>query len=195
VKKKQRKKEAAAKEREKRKKEAAEEEAYIKSHSTTKQIQEAETRRKQMEKISEKLDPVACSCGITVVSFELKLKNNKPDFVSFKIEVYFDYYQWVIYRRFKQIATMDFTLRREAKIQNALPVSNEDKKLKYDKNFLEERRQGLSNYFQLLNDSRKPIFANSLAASAFVRFISPLQYGDEKVPGFVLPFNLEEYLS
>jgi len=189
------KKEAAAKAAERRKKEAAEEEAYIKRGGTSKQLQEVEQRRKKVDLLAEKIDCSKCSCSMHCSSYEIRMKNDKPDFVSYKVEVRFENIEWIVYRRYKQFSQMDFTFRRDVKgYANSMPDDKTSKKQKYEKSFIEERRKGLDKYMQTLVNFRVGIFSTKLTASIFVKFITPTQWGDEKPPGFICPLRLEDYM-
>jgi len=97
---------------------------------------------------------------------------------------------------FSQIGEMDGVFRMKVKgYSPALPTVNfkdfgkcSDK---FNTEFLQIRLTGLSEYFRIVCTSRAAIFVSKAAAGAFLRFIAPLQYGDEKSQGFILPFKLD----
>jgi hypothetical protein len=69
------------------------------------------------------------------------------------------------------------------------------KNAKFNPNFNQARVEMLNQYMQIVNSCRPGIIRKSSAALCFLRFISPTQYGDQKPPGFVFPFKIEQTKS
>lgn len=70
-------------------------------------------------------------------------------------------------------------------------VRKESKKEKFAPSFLEQRRQGLDVYVNALNQNRSEIMRSKFGSKYFLKFVSPVQYGDTKPDGFIMPWKVE----
>jgi len=192
------------KEEEKRKKDAddkrrkekealAREEEYIKSKEGSRQLQDAARRRKQQSILSKTVNPVACTALFEVTEYEIKKKQDKPDFVVFRMNVTFDDTEWTVFRRWKQFLDLDSVFKRNIPgYTDCLPkIKKANAKAKFDTALLDERRRGLDVYVRILEQSRSAIFESEQSASMFFRFIAPSQLGDIKPGGFIMPFKIK----
>jgi len=186
--KKKKEEERKAKEKEEAKRLKQEEQEYM--NGRKQQIMESYINRKeQSEKMAQILDPATCHCVLTIINYEIRNKNNKPDYVVYKLEVEYDNTHWTIFRRFKQFKQVDDVFKREIKGYTPCLPQLESKN-KFDPNLLETRKVGLVNYVKILQNNRPAIFSSENSGLAFLRFIAPSQVGDIKPPHFVLPFKI-----
>jgi len=108
--------------------------------------------------LSKTVDPTVCHCKLACNTFEIKYKgdkNDKPDYVLFKIEVEFAAEKWHIFRKYKQYQEIDAVFRRGIPgFPGVLPMSGK----KFDKDFLEERKRALDLYLKVLCEGRPHVF-------------------------------------
>eukprot|EP01119_Soliformovum_irregulare_P024352 TRINITY_DN870_c0_g1_i1.p1 TRINITY_DN870_c0_g1~~TRINITY_DN870_c0_g1_i1.p1 ORF type:complete len:494 (-),score=144.45 TRINITY_DN870_c0_g1_i1:65-1546(-) len=172
------------------------EEEYVKNKETSKQLEEYRERKRIQSFMSKNVDPATCHCQMRVIRVDTKKKDNSDYlFAVYVIEVEFHESAWTLFRRFSQIKAIDFLLRREIKgYSHPLPsvrASDYGKNGKLDPTFLNLRLEGLKTYFETTKNFRMDIFSRKRLSVPFIRFIAPLQYGDLKPTGFVMPFKLE----
>ena len=101
-------------------------------------------------------------------------------------------YTWRILRRYKQFFELDSKMRDFGIViskNNHLPPKN--KKDKFREDYIEYRRQRLEAYLGELRTWAWKAFADPRSTFQLLKFLAPVQYNDEKPPGFVLPFKLE----
>lgn len=92
---------------------AKKEEEFIQSGGAKNQIESFIVRKNKSDELSRSIDPVSCNCSIRCPEFEVKMKNNKPDYVVFKIDVTFHNVSWTIFRRWKQWTQLESIFLRE----------------------------------------------------------------------------------
>jgi len=135
------------------------------------------------------IDPAMCDAEFRVIGYEIHLKANHPDFVTYTVEIFYDVATWSIQRRFNQFKIMNNGFKSIPGYTDCLP--EEDNKMKFAPAYLNKRQVDLDDFMQIICASRIAIFNNTTATSVFTRFIAPVQLGDKKGPNFVLPFKLE----
>jgi len=145
------------------------------------------------EALQSTINLVSCYADFSVVGYEIKIKNGKPDFVVYKVDVVYGDNLWTIFRKYSQFTQLDGFFKKDIRgYSECLPPKPKDyKTVKFDNNFLRERQRIVDEYMQILCSSRGSIFAGEFCSVAFTRFIAPIQLGDIKGPGFILPFKLE----
>jgi len=188
-----RKEEERKKQEEKRRREKeafAKEEEYVKTREGQSQLEQIRQKKIREEQLLASVDPSVCSAEFHIVKYDIQMKGKKPDFVTYRIEVYYWVSSWIINRRFKQFLEMDKSFQREISgYTPCLPVMD-TLTPKFDSAFLKDRQQKLDEYLQIVCNSRPAIFASNFSALHFMKFIAPVQYGDVKGPNFILPFKL-----
>lgn len=175
---------------------AKREEEFIQQGGARDQIESYINRRQQSSYLSRTVDPVTCVCKIHVTSSEVKMKNNKPDYVVYRVDVTYDNVSWTAFRRWGQWMSLESAFLRDIKgytRADGLPslAKPKGKEGKFSPDYINQRKAGLERFCQIMCSSRAAIFASKSASNAFFRFISPTQFGDIKPPHFVLPFKID----
>eukprot|EP01119_Soliformovum_irregulare_P025399 TRINITY_DN9398_c0_g1_i1.p1 TRINITY_DN9398_c0_g1~~TRINITY_DN9398_c0_g1_i1.p1 ORF type:complete len:626 (-),score=120.24 TRINITY_DN9398_c0_g1_i1:1280-3157(-) len=134
----------------------------------------------------------------------LERKNNTPEFdpaystlimkavniledqgkLKFKIEVQVDGQQWTVYRREKQL----MELHKAVTGLVDLPLKSSFTKFHWVSLDL------LTEYLRNCAGSKSRICADKKANTIFLKFIAPIQMGDEKKEGYVLPFKIPLFM-
>lgn len=82
------------------------------------------------------------------------MRNNKPDYVVFKIDVSFHNVSWTCFRRWKQWMQLETIFIKEIKAYNRADGLPNIKKPKGDKRFspefLEQRRLGIDRFCRIM---------------------------------------------
>eukprot|EP01119_Soliformovum_irregulare_P011662 TRINITY_DN2946_c0_g1_i1.p1 TRINITY_DN2946_c0_g1~~TRINITY_DN2946_c0_g1_i1.p1 ORF type:complete len:380 (-),score=174.99 TRINITY_DN2946_c0_g1_i1:40-1056(-) len=172
---------------------AKQEEEYFKNKGTTQHLSNMKDKKMREEQFQNSIDPATCEAELTLTKHNTAMKGSKPHYSTFTIEIYYAGVTWSINRRYKQFVEMDMAFRNQIRgYTDMLPkTSSEEKKRKFDKTFLDQRLIVLSQYIQVVNQSRTAVFASQKASFAFCKFLAPIQYGDVKGPDFMLPFKVD----
>jgi len=184
-------KKKAQERKEKDKEFAKKEEQYIRTGENVKQMEAYKRRKAYQSFLAKQIDHVNCHCQLDVTAFEIRNKNGKPEYVVYRVDITYDEFEWAIFRRWGQFDDLDTMFKREVRGYTDCMPKIEKQKNKYDSEYLEQRRRGLHEYLYVCSSSRTAIFTSKLAGASFIRFLAPIQYGDEKPPGFVMPFKVE----
>jgi len=169
------------------------EEEYTRNRESSKQIEQFKEKQKRTSFIAKSMDPASCYCEMHVVQWEVKKKaNGKPDFVAFKVDVIFGESEWAIWRRWKQFNEIDGVFKSNVRgYQPCLPnIDKNQYGSKFDPQLCESRKNGLETYMAIIANARPAIFESKVAAAKFFQFIAPVQYGDYKPLGFIMPFKV-----
>ena len=174
---------------------AKQEEEYIKNHEGRRQIDDYYERKRRQSILSKTVDPTQCYCSLQMGQAEIRMKGTKQDFVAFRIDITFDQSSWSIFRRWKQFVSMDHVFSKEVYgYQKSMPNVDKQayggKHAKFNPNFIELRRSGLQTYLNIVIAARNSIFSSRNGGNAFFKFIAPVQLGDIKPKGFIMPFKL-----
>jgi len=165
------------------------EEEYIKNKEQT-QIA-FELKKEKEEKIQENTDLVHSKLSIDIVGFHTK-EEKKEKYTVFEIQIEFlagslrhstvSSQSWTIFRRFGQFSDLVGRLNKHGVKfgSSVLPIDKDP----------EVRKQGLASLLQFLLKNRDQVFANKNSTYGFLSFIAPVQMGDKKPNGFLMPFDL-----
>jgi len=190
-----------ADERKKREREAKKaEDDYIRSRGTKLQLNKFAEKRAREEQLQESTDPATCDCQISIVSYEIKLKEKKPNHVMYKMQINYAGSEWIVFRKWGQFSALDSVFKSlDGYIPFARPPkSSNSKQAKFDPPLLAERCKILNEWMQIVIQIREAIFNARISSSvikespkdAFTKFLAPIQLGDQKGADYLQPFRI-----
>jgi PH domain/WW domain len=162
-------------------------------------VQDFRRRQREVSQLAREVDPVTAEVYLGVVGYEVvNDRKNKPDYVMYEIEVQFALASWSVQRRWGQVEMVDRVLKMQREMTDYprggfLTLKAIKGIGKFSQENIDMRKSHLDEFLAFLLTVRHNIFASKVASSHFVRFICPVQMGDKKPAGLVLPFKVSDY--
>lgn len=96
---------------------------------------------------------------------------------------------WTIFRRYSQFYELE-TVLKEATLPLQINLPSKTTSQNFHPDFIQDRIQVSNSWFQDVCNCMGEIVTNENTLYGFAKFAAPVQYGDIRPNGFVMPFPL-----